>query len=77
MCDDVRPTKYISLFHTLTVSDPDNIPLDTWMDANIPDDYRVVSIMQDKIVSDEITFSYHIVAEWIEPIDTTWTGGPR
>ena len=67
MCDTTLDGRgrYISLFHTLTMNDENNIPLDSWLDDNVPDGFRVISIVQDKIVTDEIMFCYHVVVERI------------
>jgi hypothetical protein len=62
MCERTRP-RFLTLFHRMVMGDMENIPLDSWMDANVPEEYRVVSVMMDKIVTDEIIFTHTIVLE--------------
>jgi hypothetical protein len=64
MCDRARP-RFLCMYHREVMNDPDNVPLDAWMEANIPQEYRVVSVIMDKIINDEITFVYSIVMELI------------
>lgn len=62
MCDRQRP-RFLCLFHTMVMDDMNNQMLDYWMDENVPEKYRVVSVLMDKIVTDQITFSYTVVCE--------------
>ena len=62
MCDRQRP-RFLGLFHTMVMDDMNNQMLDYWMDENVPEKYRVVSVLMVKIVTDQITFSYTIVCE--------------
>lgn len=63
MCDDIILPRFLCRYHRTVVNAEDNIPLDTWMENNIPEDYRVVSVMMDKIITDEISFNYIILLE--------------
>lgn len=63
MCDDIKQPRFLCRYHSSIMGDADDIPLDVWMEANIPEDYRVVSILMDKMITNEITFIYTIVAE--------------
>ena len=47
----------------MVMDDMNNQMLDYWMDENVPEKYRVVSVLMDKIVTDQITFSYTVVCE--------------
>ncbi len=76
MCDDpVEFNKYICLYHAVTGADPDHIPLDIWLNDNVPEGYRIIEVMQDKMITEDITFIYNILLERLP--DTTWTGGTR
>lgn len=63
MCNDAKTNRFLCMFHKMVMNDSSNIPLDTWMDENVPDDYRVVSVLADKMVTDEITTVFTIVME--------------
>ena len=62
MCERSRP-RFLCLFHRMIMGDLENVPLDVWMDGNVPEEYRVVSVMMDKIVTDQIVFVHTIVCE--------------
>ena len=64
MCDRDLP-RFQSYYYQVIVNDSDTIPLEIWLENNIPDNYRVISIMMDKMVSYDIVINYHIVAEKI------------
>ncbi len=63
MCDDVKPNRFLCIYHRMVMNDTSNVPLDTWMDENVPDDYRVISVLADKMVTDEIETAFTIVME--------------
>jgi hypothetical protein len=62
MCERTRP-RFLCLYLTKVLGQNDFTMLDCWMDENVPEEYRVVSVMQEKMVSDEITIVWTIVCE--------------
>lgn len=62
MCDNPTP-RFLSFYYQVTLSDDDALPLEIWLEDNIPEDYRVASIMADKIVTHDVVINYHIVVE--------------
>lgn len=66
MCDDVQLPRFVAFHHHQTLNDYNNIPLDLWMQNNIPDEYRVCGITMREIVDTTqaiVTFSYTIMGE--------------
>lgn len=63
MCDLEAP-RFLSLFHQISLNDQgESLPLDIWLENNVPPHYRVVAILQDKIVTDEVTLNYQVILE--------------
>jgi hypothetical protein len=64
MCD-LFPARFISLYHRIELNDEFSTPLDIWMEQNVPVDYRVISVMLDKMITDQVMHIYHILLERI------------
>ncbi len=62
MCDLETP-RFLCLHHQVYASDDESIPLDIWLENNIPDGYRLVTVLRDKIITDVVAFSYQIILE--------------
>lgn len=65
MCDLEMP-RYISIYHQISLSNPDDsLPLDIWLEDSVPPQYRIATILQDKMVTDEVVITYHAILERI------------
>lgn len=63
MCKDSPSPRFLCLYHTKVLGEDDFTMLDFWMDENVPTEYRVVSVIKDRIITNEITEVYTIVCE--------------
>jgi hypothetical protein len=60
MCDRDQP-RYLVINQV-----GDETPIDLWMNENLPEDYRLVSVTRDKIVTEEVTIVYQFFLEIID-----------
>ncbi len=61
MCTESQLPRFYSFYHRADLDSEDNIALDLWMNLNIPDHIRVISVMRDQL--DPATIVYEIIGE--------------